>query len=401
VLASVDLASSFPSVRTLVLRCKERPAWEGWPRRFAAFVSRNAAALQQLWHLDLGSGSNICTYAPLASIVVTALAQLPSLQSLHASVDEELSPPCWAALGSLRQLTGLRLDLMAVAHKEHLQHIVDAAPQLQELWLVWFGLTSPEQLACLIGLHSLSSLQLWVEAEAAPAVRSLTGLQGLTHLALGGNQSVLAAVGQLTGLVSLELWELSHGLPLQPLAALQRLTSLTLTGCRLDELQAGVLAGLRQLRRLVAEFESPAAAAAAELARLEECQVDRLFSREQLQGGGLVQAPGQLSTHASSLAVFDLSSVHTLQLMVFKQDAAGEALCQQLSRCPQLRALHLCTAVQPEALQAIAALPQLQHLCLRAWDTTGPQLDCGRLAVLAGCSRQLRQLTLMGMAYLP
>jgi hypothetical protein len=107
----------------------------------------------------------------------------------------------------------------------------------------------------------------------------------------------------------------------------------------------------------------------------------------------------------------------------------GEELCQQLHRCPQLCALRLdrvadqvcwfadqvCwLADPPEALlQAIAALPQLQHLCLRGClkdlnpnvrqrgVSYDPQLDCGRLAVLAGCSRQLRQLTLMGMAYLP
>jgi hypothetical protein len=88
VLASVDLAS-------LVLRCKAWPAREGWPERFAAFVSRNEAALQQLRHLDLDN--EYITAAPLTSIAMAALAQLPSLQSLHATVDEELSPSCWSA----------------------------------------------------------------------------------------------------------------------------------------------------------------------------------------------------------------------------------------------------------------------------------------------------------------
>jgi hypothetical protein len=55
---------------------------------------------------------------------------------------------------------------------------------------------------------------------------------------------------------------------------------------------------------------------------------------------------------------------------------------------------------QPELLQAIAALPQLQHLCLRGYTyrhSSNPQLGCGRLAVLAGGRRQLRQLTLVRM----
>jgi hypothetical protein len=47
-----------------------------------------------------------------------------------------------------------------------------------------------------------------------------------------------------------------------------------------------------------------------------------------------------------------------------------------------------------------AGLPHLQHLCLRAWPEFGLQLDCSCLAVLVGCSRQLRQLTLYGMAHL-
>jgi hypothetical protein len=64
VLPSVDLASSFPSVRTLVLRCMEGPAREGWPERFAAFVSRNAAALQQLRHLDMGCDQRHLHHAP-------------------------------------------------------------------------------------------------------------------------------------------------------------------------------------------------------------------------------------------------------------------------------------------------------------------------------------------------
>jgi hypothetical protein len=237
-------------------------------------------------------------------------------------------------------------------------------------------------------------------ADAAPAVRSLTTLQGLTYLALGGDltDKLLAAVGQLTGLVSLELWDISDGAPLQPLAALQRLTSLDLTGMdldvRIDEQQARVLASLAQLRRLLADFDSPAAAAAAGLARLEKCEVAFVGGP---QGGALGQAPGHLRTCTAFMACFDLSSVHTLEQRRKKDQEEGGALCQQLSRCQQLHAVDLCWfAEQPEALlQAIAALPQLQHLCLHAW-SYNPHLHCSCLAALAGGSRQLRQLTLWG-----
>jgi hypothetical protein len=411
VLASVDLASSFPSVRTLVLRCSKDvftedclDRWtERWTERFAAFISRNAAALQQLRHLDLGYDMlDAGVPTSITSTALATLAQLPGLQSLHAWVAKELSPPCWAALGSLRQLTSLRLNLCAVIDQAHLQHIVDAAPQLRELWLAWAGVTSPGQLAYLTRLRSLCSLELCVEAEAAPAVRSLTALQGLTHLALTSDKELgglLGAVGQLTGLVSLRMWWIGGG-PLQPLAALQRLTSLLLPWCS-GEQEAQVLAGLGQLRRLEADFDSRAVAAASGLARLEECKVmlSEFCTEEEPQGGVPVKAPGHLCTNCACLAGFDLSSVHTLQLTYDNTWGSQEAGAhgQQLSRCPQLRALRLeCVPVLPETLQAIAALPQLQHLCLHAWPEKDQQLDCSCLEVLAGCSRQLRQLTLGG-----
>jgi hypothetical protein len=120
--------------------------------------------------------------------------------------------------------------------------------------------------------------------------------------------------------------------------------------------------------------------------------------QEELQGGARVQAPGQLRTYSACLASFDLSSVHTLELLdKHCHWDLEKALRQQLPGCPHLRALRL---VPPETLQAIPALPQLQHLSLFCHAHT-PLLDCGRLAVLAGCSRQLRQLTLEGMAGLP
>jgi hypothetical protein len=105
--------------------------------------------------------------------------------------------------------------------------------------------------------------------------------------------------------------------------------------------------------------------------------VDRLKERE-LQGGALIQAPGHLRTYTSSLAVFDLGIVHTLELVEQEHNKdEGEVICQQLSRCPQLRALRLDLAsFQPKALQVIADLPQLQLLCLGGYASPcNPPLD--------------------------
>ena len=89
----MELASSFPCGRTLVLRCAEA-AREGWPERLASFVARNHGALGQLQQLDLGLGPGA---GVLTSAALAAIAQLPSLQSLIATVSKH--PPAgrrWA-----------------------------------------------------------------------------------------------------------------------------------------------------------------------------------------------------------------------------------------------------------------------------------------------------------------
>jgi hypothetical protein len=97
--------------------------------------------------------------------------------------------------------------------------------------------------------------------------------------------------------------------------------------------------------------------------------------------------------------MFDLSCVHTLELGGGEDEwdgAAADPLCQQLSRCAQLRSLHLAGAPATPVLEAIAALPQLHHLCLHvevAGSEAAPVWD----ALAAGCS-QLRQLTLRGIS---
>jgi hypothetical protein len=283
VLPTVNLASSFPALRTLVLLC-EGDAREGWLERFAAFATRSRGALQQLRHLDLGEEDDAAAPPSDAAPIVTsgalaALALLPALQSLHATVEKRLDPSSWSALASLTQLTSLRLFLLSDSYDQHLQQIVEAAPQLQELWV--YGSDSLP-MACLTRLRSLGSLQLGVAGQDAQALRSLTALQGLTHLGLALDSgelsaALLAAVAQLTGLASLSLFghELGDDVTVMSLVALQQLTSLVLEYCAvLDHDDALALASLAQLRRLQATFDSPAAAAAAGLARLEECRVE-------------------------------------------------------------------------------------------------------------------------------
>jgi hypothetical protein len=200
-LPTVHLSSNFPALRMLVLRCRE-DAGEGWADRFAAFVARNRGVLQQLRHLDLSYGEDDSEAAPtLTSAALVALALLPALQSLHAIVD--------ACTTRYAHFTGLRLALHSDSYDQHLQQIVEAAPQLQELWVSGHG-PLPGQMACLTRLRSLSSLELEVTAQDAQALRSLTALQGLTHLGLdlGSGEppdALLAAVAQLTGLASLSL----------------------------------------------------------------------------------------------------------------------------------------------------------------------------------------------------
>jgi hypothetical protein len=145
-----------------------------------------------------------------------------------------MEPVGWSALSSLRQLTGLRLTLWCASRQcGHLQHIVEAAPQLQELWLD--AASDFGHLAHVTRLRGLSSLQLAVSAGDAPSVCSLTAIRGLTHLglALGAVKqpgALVAAAGQLTGLASLALDHLDleysgdSTTPLEPLAALQQLT---------------------------------------------------------------------------------------------------------------------------------------------------------------------------------
>jgi hypothetical protein len=160
---------------------------------------------------------------------------------------------------------------------------------------------------------------------------------------------------------------------------------------RLNQQQARVVASLGQLRQLQAGFAGPAAAAAA-VARLDKCC---MWVDAEQGSAAAIQAPGRLKLDRTALGMFDLNRVHTLELGYGWDEwdgAAADLLCRQLSRCAQLRSLHLAGAPSKHVLQAIAALPQLQHLCLfseLAGSEAAPTWD----ALAAGCS-QLRQLTL-------
>jgi hypothetical protein len=408
-LPTVDLASSFPALRTLVLRCTYK---DGWAERFAAFVTRNRVALQQLQHVDLAYDEDDNYAAPtLSSGALAALALLPALQSLYTRVDERLDPLSWAALASLTQLTGLHLSLDGASYEQHLQQIVEAAPLLQELWVDGHG-ALPGQMACLTGLRSLSSLHLDVTLDDAQALRAFTALRSLTHLGLRLDSmepldALLAAVAQLSGLASLSLdrTELDVVVTVLPLVTLQKLTSLVLDRyVTLGHDDALALASLAQLRRLHALFGSPAAAATAGLARLEECKVGMYHTdQDQEELGELVSLSGRVEL--DFLEGFDLSRVHTLSLINICRYEAGrdEELCLHLPNCLHLHALSIdgsdAVLLQAAVLQAVAALPQLQHLRLQLFGYTDPfsKLDfSGIAALMAGC-RQLKQLNLVAM----
>jgi hypothetical protein len=120
-----------------------------------------------------------------------------------------------------------------------------------------------------------------------------------------------------------------------------------------------------------------------------------MWVRAEQGSAAAIQAPGQLDINCNALGLFDLGCAHTLELGDVRDrwhGAAAGMLCQQLSRCAQLRSLHLAGAPAKRVLEAIAALPQLHHLCLhvgRSSSMAAPAWD----ALAAGCS-QLRQLTL-------
>jgi hypothetical protein len=267
----VDLARSFPGVRTLVLRC-DGDAGEGWAARFVAFVARNLAALQQLEHLEVKVQQN--TAATLDSI-----AQLTGLRSLGMWASG-LQPSSWSALRSLAQLTSLRVCPSTDMEDRHLPHIAAAAPQLQQLHYTSFGTLRPQCASSLASLRSLASLQLMGPAErSAQMARALAALPCLTHLDLHllGERSqeapqFMQALGQLTGLASLKVdGYVHHGYrpPLAPLEALQQLTHLSLGRGIVQLPEFAVLARLGALRALEAHFQLPAAAAAAGLQRLQ------------------------------------------------------------------------------------------------------------------------------------
>jgi hypothetical protein len=430
-LPAVDLAPSFPALHTLVLHARRTGRtgdFEALSTRFRAFTARNAACLTQLQTLECcypldGDGSSLA-----------ALAQLPSLQSLKARArDCTRNISFWsAALSSLTQLTSLTLGLSCTS--EFLEAVVQAAPKLQVLWLDGDRPIGPYQLGCLSSLASLRSLRAEVDAEDVCVYDghwdALTDLQQLTHLRLsmympvveedlgpGGlpedlppymespTIGLLRAVGQLTGLSSLDLdlssdWMYSE-LPLAPLAALQQLTALRLDAPQpeyaLTESQARVLAGLPQLRRLEAYFASSAAAAAAGLARLEECRPHVYCNRQEGAAAVVVAVAGQVTL--DSLTGFEISGVRTL---IYNSGSFKAVDAVALQSCQQLRALRCAlnwVAGQPAAaLQAIAALPKLEHLSL--YKEFFNWLDGAALAALAGCSR-LKQLTLEGVRQLP
>jgi hypothetical protein len=405
VLPPVDLASSFPGVRTLALRC-DKHTREGWPARFCAFVARNLAALQHLQHLDLLGAAS-----PPA---LGSVAQLTALRSLALWIDHHMEAASWSTLRSLAQLTSLRVVAEDKTEDGHLQHIAAAAPWLQQLH---YDAKSSRQghwgVSCLSSLRSLASLQLTgAPGGSARLARALTALPGLTHLGVKLNQDMdplarsqlpplmqlMQALGQLTGLSSLELGLSSFqddpfdSVPLAVLEALQQLTRLSLGSGALQPQDSAVLARLGALRSLSAEFEDQAAAAAAGLQRLQgvtalvkALEAEEPMAPVQLAEGCCLRLRGK-----RGLRCFDTSQVHVLELHDFAYVRAGfnaAAVSQALRRGPQLRGLqlHIRQALKPRVLQAATACSQLTSLHLAAaGDSSAAGWMMKRLGALQG-----------------
>jgi hypothetical protein len=411
VLASVDLARSFPGVRTLVLRFYAT-ASRGWQSRFCAFVARNLAALQQLHHLDLLGTDNYgdgFTTATLGSV-----AQLTGLRSLCVWADSNLQACSWSALRSLAQLTSLRVaDAFRQKEGSHLQHIVAAAPQLQQLHYTIFCTLGTQDVSSIASLASLASLHLQLWAEGTPHLaRALTALPGLTHLGLDLHvgflgpqpqlmQALMQALGQLTGLSSLEVDGCAHhSLPLAPLKALQQLTHLSLDCGTLEAEDSTVLARLGALRTLQARFKGPAAVATAGLHRLQGVtalvhmglEAEGPIAPIQLAGGCCLRVRGSGALHC-----FETSQVHVLELHDSYLDGAGSiaaAVCPVMRSSPQLQALQLRSTLvlDTQVLQAVAACSQLTSLHLDAIGKAAPAAE--GLAALAQGRSRLRRLKL-------
>ena len=407
---SVDLARSFPAVRTLVLRC-DYLAVAGWPERFAAFVARNLGALGQLQLIDVQGHCPVIDTTALA-----AIAQLTSLRSVAVSTTYGLDPGSWSALSSLAQLTSLRAVVTCAREDRHLQHIAAAAPRLQQLNYCSIDSTvlAPQSIASIASLASLASLAVTLPYQGGMQVlRSLTALAGLTHLYLYLRlpslirllPEMVQALGKLTGLSSLEVEGFGYGsVALAPLAALQQLTSLRLE-CEVQRAEdAAVLASLGALRALRANLHTPAALAAAGLGRLQSVAVmlGCKYAQETWAAGDM-GAPIQLaagscvgfSVEDASVRFFDTSRVHVLELRSLADMAAAREV---LRSSPQLRALRLHgeAVLDPLVLQAVAACSSLSSMCLGTGYGGGPAAEEGLAALAQGC-RQLRQLTLQGI----
>jgi hypothetical protein len=410
-LESMDLAASFPALRRLVLRSDNFDDC-AWPERFKAFIRRNLLALAQLQHLDLGDRDGKQEAAVDDGLLAT-LVQLSSLRSLACRCPGDwLKPPSWSALASLKQLTSLRLCVYEKAG-QHLRHIVEAAPQLQALYLFKslrcrdYYHEPVHLITSLTRLQSLGSLELRLEPCEIMKLPQLGALQSLTRLQLSTARTTIAvqewltgelvaAVGQLTSLASLALRPETccRPQPLAPLAALQQLTSLDISRAfHLDEQGARVLAGLGGLRRLDADFSCAAAAAAAGLDRLEQCCVSAPWDGGPVARINRVDVVGRVEL-SGELRLWDYSRATALTVRP-RACRHVQILAEQLQDCQQLQAL-CCwwqdSEPRAKLLRAIATLPQLQHLRLHTF--RGARLDCGALA--AGC-RQLRQLTLEGV----
>ena len=355
-LPSLDLALASRPCARWRLRCRGE-AQKRWCKRFAAFVARNLRALQQLEQLDLlGRDSYDSPHTPAAGL--RSIAQLAGLRSLGVMVDTALHPSSWSSLRGLAQLTSLLRAGTCGQAGGHLQAIAAAAPQLLQLaYLAYLSSAGAQGASAIASLASLASLQLVSLGNGdLPLLRALTALAGLTHLGVrffwDSGAEAAQALGQLSGLVSLEAVGLRG--PLEPLEALQQLTSLRLgdaLSCPLRDAEA--LARLGALRSLDAAFESPAAAAAAGLGRL-----DGVVTAMVLWLGGSAWGTVQLAAGSRALVRGGkaLQCLDTRQVRVLELEAGACAEAGHMGAAEVARALRSCVQLHALRLERSEAL---------------------------------------------
>jgi hypothetical protein len=179
-----------------------------------------------------------------------------------------------------------------------------------------------------------------LEVRGWPRVRCLPHLRHLASVVVYGDISVLAPVAAMPALRRLELVQNELLRDLSPLAACRTLRALQLrSGCQfLQDLGPLAATTVEELRLLLVT---------ADLGTLRPGRLRRLVVRDARLAGGLHPLPGDL-------AIEDLA----LDNPARTRDLRG------VERWPSLRRVAIRGTPRPEEVEALAALPRLEHLAL-------------------------------------